>query len=71
MEVFTKDELLKQLDGMKELAKKCKKETMFHASFEFTAIDKDFMELAKQYNIKKALKIKADMEKIKNKKDNI
>lgn len=71
MEVFTRDELIKQLDDMKQLAKKCKKDMMFHAAFEFSGIDKQFMELAKQYNIKKALIVKQTMQKHQEKKDNI
>ena len=71
MEVFTKDELIKQLDEMKDLAKKCRKDMLFHASFEFNGIDKDFMKLAHEYNIKKALKVKVEMQKAKEKKDNV
>ena len=54
MEVFNKKELIKQLDSMKDLAKKCRNDMVFHAEFSFTGIDPKFMELATQFNIKMA-----------------
>lgn len=62
MEIFTKKELLKQLSDMKDLAKKCPHDMLFHAQFEFTALDQRFMNLAKDFNIKKGLEEKRKQE---------
>lgn len=57
MIVATKKELLEQLKDMKDLVKKCPNDMSFHVNIEFSGLDKDFMRIAKDWNIKQALKV--------------
>lgn len=71
MDIFTKQELVNELEDILKLVKKMPSDMHFHANVEFSGVDKKFMQLAQQWNIDKAMKRKKAMENIQKPKDNI
>ena len=64
MEILTRENLLEQLKDMIALLKKCPKDMYFHAMIEFSGLDPKFMELARQYTIKKGLEAQQKKKKL-------
>jgi len=60
--VFTRQKIIAELDNMRNIVSKCKKNVLFKAVFMFDELDKDFMEIAKQAYIKKGLEEKRKQE---------
>ena len=71
MELFNKKDLLKQLDNMTKLIKKCPNEMMFHGICEFSGLDSSFMELARKFNIARAAEGKKAADKLLKQRDNV
>lgn len=65
MEIFTKKQLVEELNGILKLVKKMPADMYFHANVEFSGVDKKFMQLSQQYNIEKYNKLKKKQEDLK------
>lgn len=63
MDIVKRDVFIKQLKDMIDMLKKCPKDMDFHVIVEFSGLDPRFMELARQYNIKRAIEYKREQEK--------
>lgn len=71
MELYNKKDLVKQLENMTKLIKKCPNEMMFHGDCEFSGLDSRFMELARKFNIARAKEGKKAADKLQSQKGNI
>ncbi len=71
MEIVTKKEILEQLKGMKDIIKKCPNDMHFSVHVEFSGVDKDFMKLAKDWTIKKQLKVEKLLKEHQKQEGNI